>query len=188
MQVTSPPTGLVAGAVTTGRVDLSWNSASGASSYTIERREAGSDYAAIGTTSNSWYSDRSVAPDTAYFYRVQANGDGGPSTFTAPDLATTVIFEDASLRPYSTVIRASHMCQLQTAINAVRALAGLPAFPFSPVVAGGVIRAAHLIEMRSAMDAACAAIGHGTGGFTDPSPAGVAEKAVHIQQLRSRVE
>ncbi|MFZ2493045.1 MAG: fibronectin type III domain-containing protein, partial [Thermoanaerobaculia bacterium] len=141
LQVTEPPTGLVAGAVTTGRVDLSWNPSSGASSYTIERRQAGSDYTAIRTTTETWYSDRSVSPDTAYFYRVQANGDGGPSPFTAPDLATTVIFEDASLRPYSTVIRAAHMCQLQTAINAVRALAGLPESPFSPVVAGGVIQA-----------------------------------------------
>jgi PKD repeat protein len=100
-----------------------------------------------------------------------------------------VIFTDDPLVPGSTIIKAVHLAELRTAVNAVRALAGLSAATFTDSATPGVvIKAVHITELRTALDPALSALGLPTGGYTDTISRGVIVKAVHIQELRNRMK
>lgn len=188
--VGADPVGVTATAITQGRVDVSWNAAIGATSYQVYRREAGEELEQIAGPSGTSLSmsDTSVSPDKAYLYAVRAVYDDGVSGNSTADLATTVIFTDGPLMA-GVVVKAVHLSQLRTAVNAVRELAGLPAFSFTdPAIAGTTIKAVHLTELRAAISAARGGLGLPTGGFTDSSPDGVPVRALHFQQLRNRVQ
>jgi hypothetical protein len=186
--VPAAPVGVVAAAITTTRVDITWTAVGGASSYQIDRKAAGGSFAQIATSGTNSYSDMTAAANTAYLYQVRAVNGSGPSANSAPDLATTVIFTDSPLNA-GTVVKAVHLAQLRTAVNAVRALAGLGAAGFTDAATAGTpIRAVHVTELRTAVDAARAALSLSTGGYTDGSLAGVRIKAVHFSELRARVQ
>jgi len=83
------PTSLAATVVSTSRIDLSWNAAPGASSYTVKRSTtSGGPYvtlaASVATTS---YSDTSVSPRTTYYYVVSSLNNGGESANSPEALA-----------------------------------------------------------------------------------------------------
>ena len=75
----------------------------------------------------------------------------GVSASSAADLATAIIFtEDPLVAGVS--VKAVHLAQLRTAINAVRSLAGLaPAGVTDAAVAGISIKAVHVTELRTAL-------------------------------------
>ena len=174
-------------AVLSTQVDIAWNAPTGATSYQIDRRAAGGGFSQIGTSMTSSFSDTTASPDSAYLYRVRAVNDAGVSSASAADLATTVIVVDSPLAS-GIVVKAVHLSELRTAVNAVRLLASLlPAGFTDPATAGTAIRAVHVTELRSALDAARGALGFSTGGYTDASLTSVAIKAVHFQELRDRV-
>jgi uncharacterized repeat protein (TIGR01451 family) len=182
------PTGVAATAVTATQINITWFSVNGAASYEIDRKAAGGAFSQIGTSITNSFSDTAGSANSAYLYRIRAVNEAGTSSNSASDLATTVIFADDPLPPH-TVVKAVHLSQLRTAINAVRLLAGLSAFSFTDSgAAGTTIRAVHLTELRSSLDEARAPLGLATGGYTDGSPAGVAIKTVHYQELRNRVQ
>ncbi len=85
--------GLVATTTGTGQIDLSWNAASGATSYTLYR-SANSGYEcetvpfATGVTGTS-YSDTGLNDGTTYYYQVVAVNASGFSGFTTEARATT---------------------------------------------------------------------------------------------------
>jgi hypothetical protein len=66
-------------------------------------------------------------------------------------------------------VRAIHLTQLRTAVNAMRAAAGLPAFVFTDpaLVPGTAVKRLHVTELRSALDAARATIGLPALAYTD---------------------
>ena len=106
----------------------------------------------------------------------------------APDLAAS---DEAprSLLAAGTVIKAVHLAELRTAVNAVRALAGLAAATFTdPATPGVVVKAVHVNELRSDLDQAMGSLGLPTGGWTDSLAAGVTIKAIHFQEIRNRVK
>jgi hypothetical protein len=106
------------------------------------------------------------------------------SSNSAADLATTIVFSDSPLT-LGIFVKAVHLSQLRTAVNAVRLLAALPAATFSDAATPGTeIRAVHATELRSSLDAARGALGLTTGGYTDGSLTGVVIRAVHFQELR----
>jgi hypothetical protein len=81
------PTGLKATAVSSSQINLSWNSAPGALSYTLWRSPDGTSWYKLATTSGTTYADTGLPSDTIYYYRIQANGtsDGlGSSAYSAP--------------------------------------------------------------------------------------------------------
>jgi hypothetical protein len=120
--------------------------------------------------------------------RVRAVNSGGASSNSAVDLATTVIFTDTPLNA-GTAVKSVHVTQLRTAVNAVRALAGLGSFIFTDSAASGTtIRAVHLTDLRTALDQGRGLLGFTTGGYTDAAPLGVLIKAVNMQELRNRIE
>jgi hypothetical protein len=182
------PTGVVATAITSTRVDLTWTAVSGATSYQVDRKGAGGSYAQIGTSATNSYSDTSASSNTAYLYRVRALIGGNASGSSAPDLATTVIFTDNPLSA-GVVVKAAHLSQLRTAVGAVRTLAGVSAATFTDSAsAGTTIKAIHVTELRAAADSARIALALANGAYTNATLSGTVIKAVHFQELRNRVQ
>src|SRR5205085_7325651 len=103
-----------------------------------------------GTTSSS---DTGLTADTTYVYKVRAVAGAAGSPY-AIDAATTTIFTDDPLN-VGTVAKITHLTQLRTAVNAMRAAAGLGAQSFTdPTLTGVKIKAVHLTELRTALDQA----------------------------------
>src|SRR5258708_421805 len=67
------PTGLVASAVTTTQVSLSWNASSGATQYEVMRASASSPYATLTTTAGLTFSDTSVSAGGTLFFLILAS-------------------------------------------------------------------------------------------------------------------
>jgi hypothetical protein len=101
-----------------------------------------------------------------------------------------MIFTDDPIVAGITASKASHVTELRTAINLVRALASLSATNWAESITSGVaIKASHITEMRSSLDAARSALGLSGISYTDAGLiAGAPIKAAHIIQLRSGVK
>jgi hypothetical protein len=111
------------------------------------------------------------------------------SGFTSIDPATTIVFTDATLST-SVVIKAAHITELRTAVNAMRAAAGLGAATFTDGTLNTLstpIKAVHITELRTALDAARSAIGLAAISYTDPTITAntTSPKGAHITELRN---
>ena len=88
----SAPTGLTATAVSSSRIDLSWNDTSSETGYRVERSPNGSnswaEIASLSANQNT-YSDFQVTAQQTYFYRVRGLNSGGFSPYSNVDSATT---------------------------------------------------------------------------------------------------
>jgi hypothetical protein len=89
----SAPTNLSATAVSSSRIDLTWDDNSGSeTNYIVERSLTGtgswSQVASLAANVTS-YSDTGLNASTTYFYRVHATNSGGDSANTNVDSATT---------------------------------------------------------------------------------------------------
>jgi uncharacterized repeat protein (TIGR01451 family) len=188
------PTNLIASAASASQVNLTWNAVTTAVSYQVLRSANNAPYAIVGTPAVTNFSDTGRTANTTYLYQVQAvNGSStvGPASNT--DLATTILFTDDPVIAGSTRIKAVHLNELRTAVNAVRAAAGMSAFTFTDTLTAGVtlIKVVHVNELRSNLTTARAAIAGlpAAAPYTDPSlVTGNSIKAVHIQELRSGVK
>lgn len=181
------PAGLVATASTSTSVSVSWSASANAAQYQLERSSNNGAYVLIATVPGTTHTDTTVSADTTYLYRVRAlNAASTPSSYSNFDYATTVIFLDDPLEPQVTVIKSIHLTQLRTAVNAMRASVGLPAFFFAdPNPFGLVVRAVHIQELRTALTPALNALGRPTT-FTDSGlTMGTVIRAVHFQELRN---
>jgi pimeloyl-ACP methyl ester carboxylesterase len=158
----SVPAGLRAIATDTSHVSLSWIPVDGAHHYEVTRSTAGGAPATIASPAGPAFTDtQGILAGTTYVYRVRSIATSGQTTaYSAADIATTIVFTDDPLIARSTRIKAVHLTQLRSAVNAVRAAAGLSSFPFTDASpAAARIRALHVQELRNALDAARSAIG-----------------------------
>ena len=182
----STPTGLVANANSPTSVQLNWNVTSGATQWEVVR----GTNAPILVGTNS-FTDNTVVANTTYIYKVRAlDSSDRPSPFSSPDAATTIVFTDDPLVVPSTKIKAVHFTQLRSAVNAMRAAAGLGAFSFTDASLALPVRvkAVHVQELRNAIAPARAALGLSALSFTDPAlSSAVKVKALHVTELRSGV-
>jgi hypothetical protein len=132
-----------------------------------------------------------LSSTTTYIYRVRAVDAGGNySDFSNTDIATTVVFTDDPVTT-SMLVKAVHISELRTAVNAVRAAAGLSAATWTDSSLSGVeVKAVHISELRSAIDAARTALGLSNASYTDSTltPGSTIIKAVHVNELRDRVK
>jgi hypothetical protein len=176
------PTGVTATATSASAVSVSWTPVSGAASYEVFRATVHGNYALVRTGSSTAIVDGSLSANTTYLYRVRAIG-ASTSAFSSTDAATTVVFTNATLT--GTTVKAIHLAELRTAVNAMRTAAGLPAATFTAASTGTTVQAVHLSELRTALDAARTAISLPAIGYTDASLAqGLAIKAAHVTDLR----
>jgi len=179
------PTGLSATATTTTSVSLTWNPSSGATQYEVVRGTG--TPVVVGTTN---YVDNTVLANTSYVYKVRAiDATARRSPDSAPDVATTVLFTDDPAVASTTLIKAVHITELRTAVNALRVAAGLTASSFTDAVPA-TVNALHVDELRAALTPARTALGLTTGAFTDPTlvVGTTLVKALHVQELRDGVK
>jgi hypothetical protein len=86
------PAGLTATAVSTSQINLAWNGATNAATYTVQRSTTnGGPYAilATGVTATN-YTDTHLTSGTTYYYLVSAVNPVGQSADSAPVGATTL--------------------------------------------------------------------------------------------------
>jgi hypothetical protein len=85
------PSNLVATAISSSQIDLSWNDVSSEAGYEIESKLEGGTFEQIGTTGAgiTSYSDTSLQADTTYTYRVRAYNAIGSSDWSDEVSATT---------------------------------------------------------------------------------------------------
>ncbi|HET7433235.1 MAG TPA: hypothetical protein VFN10_00840 [Thermoanaerobaculia bacterium] len=172
------PTNLVATGTSSTQIGITWSTVAGAT-YELFR-----DGASIATPVSASFTD-TVSSGTAHVYKVRATASGVSSGFSNSDLATAIVFST------DTIVRATHVTQLRTAINAVRAAASLSAATFTdPTITTGTtkVKAAHITELRTALSAAMTALSLTPPSFAAGASAGSPVKAVHVQELRAAVQ
>jgi RHS repeat-associated protein len=199
----SAPSGLAATPSGGGAsVTLSWDAAAGATNYRVERKGAGGSYTLAGTTASTGFTDNGVSNGNAYLYKVcAADGSGScTSTFSNVVLGAAVSFNtNATITTFAenpsmaTTVKAAHITELRSAVNAVRSLAGLSAATWTnPTLTPGVsqINKSDIQDLRVKLDEALSALGIPTAAYTDDplagTPSGTLIKRVHITELRLR--
>ena len=101
-----------------------------------------------------------------------------------------VPFTDDPLVATASVIRAMHVTELRSRINAIRVRFGLSNITWTnPNLSGLTVQAVHIQEMRSALLSAYSAAGRPPPSFTDPTLVigGTVVRATHIAELRAAV-
>jgi beta-lactamase superfamily II metal-dependent hydrolase len=185
------PANLLATRSGASEITLTWTPTPGADHYNVYRSDHGGAFALVGSSLSAAFTDSGRASDTTYLYKVRAlSALGEESSSSNVDLATTVAFTDAALSSGTTTIRAVHYLELRTAVNAVRAAAGLSAFTFTdPSLAGMPVKAIHLGELRTALDAARAVIGTPAVTYGNTvTPGATPVRAAGILELRDGVK
>jgi hypothetical protein len=115
-----------------------------------------------------------------------AEKSGTLSDPSAADLATTVIFEDDPLRPAVDLVKAAHVLQLRTAINAVRAAAGLPLVTFPAL--SSWMRASDIEGLRAPLNDARVLLGLPRATYGPPIVSGMSIDESAIMELRRGVQ
>jgi len=88
------PTNLIAAALSTNQIGLTWNFAitNFGTSFQIERKTgSGGTYVQIAQVDGTSYVDTNLAASTQYYYRVKANDFAGPSGYSNETNATTSV-------------------------------------------------------------------------------------------------
>src|SRR5262245_17013893 len=83
----SPPTNVVANAISATRIDLTWgDSSSDEDGFKIERSTDGTNFTQVAQVlaNTTVYRDITIWPGTAYSYRLSAFNSSGDSTFAGP--------------------------------------------------------------------------------------------------------
>lgn len=187
------PSSFAATGTSTSAASLSWGAGSGSiDHYEIQRATSkNGTFTTLSNTSSLSFSDSGLSSNTTYIYRVRAvDAAGNYSDFSNTDIATTIVFTDVPIVANSTDIKATHVTELRTAVNAVRAAAGLSASSWTDGSLTGVdVKAVHINELRNSLDAALSALLLSSGSYTDTLTANVTPiKAVHINELRDRLK
>lgn len=141
----------------------------------------------VGTNSSS-YTTPALTNNTKYWVRV-SNAGGSVNSSTAQ---VTVTFTDSTLTVDTTPLKAVHVSELRTRVNALRARYNLTAVSFTDptiTVDTTTIKAVHITELRSALDAVYSTAGQSHAAYTDPSlGVGTTVKAAHITELRAYMQ
>jgi fibronectin type 3 domain-containing protein len=92
--ITAPetPTGVTSYTNSASSIMISWNSVTGASSYTVYRATSATGaYTAIGTSSTNSYTNTGLSANTTYYYKIKAHNEGGESALSSETNTRTLI-------------------------------------------------------------------------------------------------
>lgn len=186
--ITGPPLALTASWNGGSQIFIVWSSPGTAGQYRVLRRDATSNgLVQLGTTNNTDYIDTNTQANKAYIYAVQRyDSYGSLSANSNADAAVTIAFTDDPLTT-GTRIKSAHITELRTAINALRAAAGLGDFNFTDAVPA-IIRALHVNELRTALAQARQNGGLTTITYTESVDTGGPIKASHQSEIRAGVQ
>lgn len=190
----APPTNVLATATTSTNVLVTWTT-SGATSYNVYRTPNGTTtpytQVATGVVGTS-YNDP-ASPGTGYLYKVRSVS-GTESGDSNVDYAITFSFTDPALSAGVTLIKAVHITELRTAVNLVRAAAGIGAGAFGETITAGVTpaRASHIDELRQFLDFARinANVGKSAAVYSRPTltPGSTVITIADITELRAATQ
>jgi len=93
------PLNFAASAISSSQVKLSWNSVTGATSYTLERSTDQSSWTNVYTGTNTNFTNTGLNANTKYYYRVKATNSGNSS-----DHSGTVTFTGGNTQKLPTAI------------------------------------------------------------------------------------
>lgn len=158
-------------------IEIVWDHVEGADGYDLEINGSIQHVTGRGVFA--------AAEPTAWVVRVRATRSGiAPSNWSTREIAVGMAFSDDPLVVRQTVIRATHLNEIRSAVNLVRAAAGLPGISFTgALVPGAIVRSSHVSEIRDAVSQTLAALGMSQVASPRPAP-GMAVTAAQIQQLR----
>jgi hypothetical protein len=182
---------VVATAYSGGGVFLSWPPAADATGYVLYMLISnGWGWRGLATVSGDSVTGGLPLPaGTTRAYAVavrRANGTTGP--IGPPDLATSISFTNKPVVP-GMLIRATDITELRTAVNSVRAFAGLSAFSFTDTtLMGAGIRALHLTELRDALTQARNAVGMPMAFSPQAPVVGGPVLSSHVEEIRAGVQ
>ena len=171
-------------------IALSWTAPAGADEYAIERADNMSGpFKNLDFVVTNTFTDTGVTIQKAYVYRVRAvnNFTGEVSNPSNMGVGTAISFEFTQL--LGQTIKARHLHDVRTAVNAFRRVALLPDVTFSPGnLTGLTVSASDVLELRSRLGEALAALSIPNPAYTDPtlSPGVTLVKAVHVEELQAR--
>ncbi|HXH90893.1 MAG TPA: cadherin repeat domain-containing protein [Thermoanaerobaculia bacterium] len=181
----------LAATASSSQVALSWSAASGATSYSVMRSANNSAFSSVITTSNLFYTDASVVNGTGYRYEILALANGPVSMgYSNIELVVPFAWTDPSLTA-GTIVKAAHLAELRSAVNAARATLGWQPLTFNGTIAGGqTVGRNHLVDLRSAVDAVRAGAGEASASYSDPTvTVNVTPiRAPHILDLRAALQ
>jgi hypothetical protein len=184
---TLAPSGVAAAATTTTSINIAWNPLSGATTYQLMRSSDGNPYVDIGSPTSGTSATDGVSSGKTYLYKVRALLGGLWTDASSPDLATTILFTDDNVLAGLTV-RALHLQEIRSAVNAVLVSAGMSA-PYSGPSVGTTIAASDITALRNSVTTAYAKIGMPQLSFAETITAGTSKiKASHFQELRDRTK
>lgn len=193
--VEAPPIGapanVTATATSANTVTVTWSAVANAASYEVYRSVDGGGFVAAGSGPGTTFNDAPLAAGKTYLYKIRAIATGGASSpYSALDAATTIVFEDEPLGP-GMAVKLAHLSQLRTAVNAMRASAGLAAATFTDPTPSSAtpVRVLHVQQLRNALQTARAQLGLSPIDFAeDTLTAGATQiRAGHFQELRTGV-
>jgi YD repeat-containing protein len=190
------PSSLVATMTSSTSIQLNWTGVSGTNiHYEIWRRDHGSNYYFLTTSSNPPFSDTGLSTVTTYVYQVRAldANNESASSFSNPDLATTITFTPLG----NGSILFAHFNELLTAVNAMRRAYGWSTLAWSDISPGNVpavgttVLGSQVMALRQYMDSVYRQLIGTPPPYTDPMLPGspkVFIKWLHVTELRSRVQ
>jgi hypothetical protein len=182
---------ITATAASSTSVTVTWAAVMTATSYDVYRKSPGGSFTFLTNTMLTSSTDNTAVANTAYLYQVIAKNGSGSSPSSNSDLATTVIFTDDPFVVQSTPIKAVHLTQLRTAVQAVHTLAGLGAITITDTTINNTVKvkAVHVTELRTALDAARSSLMLTALSYTNTLTATTTVvKAVDFQELRNGVK
>lgn len=152
------------------QIQLSWSASPGADHYDIYRASSGT-YVLLTSVPGTSHLDSTVSANATYAYKVRAvNAGGDPSPYSPADAATTLTFTDDPLVT-GTRVKTVHFTEARTAVNTLRAAAGLAAATFTdPTLSATTkIKKIHMDELRTALAAARTTLGLPVIAYVDPT-------------------
>jgi len=172
---------------------LAWNAStsSGVTGYVISYGLASGVYTnSVDAGNQTTFTVTGLLAETRYYFAVRAVSAGGTSGFSNEADASPFI-DSAMTSGTLTTIKAVHITELRTRIDALRVANGIAAKGWTdPALAAGTpIRAVHIDDLRSALNDVYVKLNKPAPTYTDPTiVVGVtAAKAAHITDLRNAV-